>query len=75
MRLTNLAVLQELAEMRGDFDLSGVRTRRVNPRVKSNRRIAQRLQRHRAGNVGDARELFGAIERQPAHCRHALGPV
>src|SRR5437764_12748640 len=75
MRLANLAVLQKLAEMRGDFDLSGMRTRRVNARVKSNRRIAQCLKRHRPGDVSDARELLGAIERQPAHRRHALGPV
>src|SRR5260370_39260032 len=75
MSLANLAVLQELAQMRGDFDLSGVWTGRVNSRVKGNRRIAQRLERHRPGNVSDARELLGAVERQRAHRSHALGPV
>src|SRR5216683_7614528 len=75
MRLANLAVLQELAQMRGDFDLSGVWTGRVNPRVKSDRGITQGFERHCPGNVSDARKLLGAVERQRAHRSHALGPV
>src|SRR5216684_2158919 len=75
MRLTNLAVLQKLAEMRGDFDLSGVRTRRVNPRIESDWRIAQSFERHRSGDVRDVSELLGAIDRQPADGSHSLGPV
>ena len=75
VRLADLALAQQLAQMRGNFDLSGMWTRRVNPLVKSDRRIAQSFERHRPGDVGNLRESLRSMQRQTAHGRHRLRSV
>ena len=75
MRLADLALAQQLAQMRGNFDLSGMWTRRVNPLIKSDRRIAQSFERHRPGDVGNLRESLRSMQRQTAHGRHRLRSV
>ena len=52
-----------------------MRTSAVDPFVESGRRPAQRFERHRAGDIGDAREAFRAEQSEAADRVHRLGAV
>ncbi len=75
MRLANLAVSQQLSQVCSDCDLPGMRTRRVNAFVKSDRRAFQRFECHCAGDISEANESFGAMKRERADCAHRLRSV
>ena len=61
--------------MSGNFHLTRMRSRRVNAFIKRDRRSFQSFERHRAGNIGQPRQSFGAIQRQPADSTHRLRSV
>ena len=71
----NLTVAQQLAQVRRYFDLPAMRTRRVNAFIESDRRSFQSFERHRAGNICEARQLFCAMQRQSADGSHRLRSV
>src|ERR1044072_5045350 len=75
MRLSNLAISQQLSQMRRDFDLSRMRSSRMNTLVESYGRTFQRFERHRAGNVGQTDESFRSMQRKRADCSHRLRAV
>src|SRR5215469_1966070 len=55
--------------------LARVRTRILQPQIKSDRRALQRFETYRAGDVGDSRKAFCAQKRQPADGVHRLCAV
>ena len=75
MRLSNLTVAQQLTEVRRHFVLAAMRPRGMNPLVEGGRCSFQSFKRHRTGHVGNARDSFGAMQRQSADGRHRLRAV
>ena len=63
----DVAPLQQRAQAGGDRALSRMRPRRVYALVEGDGRAEQGFQRHRARDVGEAREPGGAPERERAH--------
>ena len=61
MRLPNLTIAQQLAQMRRDFDLSRVWAGGVDAFIESDRRAAQGFEGHRAGDVSQAHNSFGSM--------------
>ena len=47
----------------------------MNSRVERGRRALERLQRHRAGDIGHPREAFRAQKGEPADRMHRLGAI
>ncbi len=52
MRLANFGVIEQLDQVRGNGNLSGMGTGQVNARIESGGRAHQGLKRHGAGQVG-----------------------
>src|ERR1051325_2631230 len=75
MRLPNLALTQQLPQMRRDFNLSRMRARLVNAFVERDGRTLERFERHRARDVCEMSQRFCAIKRQRSDSSHRLRAV
>ena len=61
--------------MFGHGFLTGMRSGVLQTRIESDGSSFERLEAHRAGNIGDARKPLGAEKREPTHCVHRLRTV
>ena len=75
MRLADFALAQKREEMARDGLLPGMRPGVVNALIESDGRAFERLEGHRAGDIGDAGETFRPQESEPANRVHRLGAV
>ena len=75
MRLPNLAAVEQCRQMPGRDCLSAMGPCLLDARIESGRCATQRLQRHRAGNVGDPDETLCIVKRQRSHGSHGLRAI
>ena len=75
VRLANLAVAQQLTQMRGCLHLPGMWPCLVNARIEGRRRAAQSLERHGAGQIEQPVHADRAEHGQTADCCHRLRAI
>src|SRR5678816_2631040 len=75
MRLPDLALLQQLSQVRRNCDLPRVWTRRMNALVKCDRGPFQRFERHRSRYVCEPDKPFRAMKRKRPDCTHRLRAI
>src|SRR5258706_2973775 len=75
MRLPNLTIAQQLAQVRGGFDLSRVGPGSVDALIKSDGSSADCFQGHCPGYISQTRGALGSIQSQTTDRDHCLRAV
>jgi hypothetical protein len=75
VRFPNLAAVEQYSQMPGRGCLPSMGPGLLDPRIESSRSSTQRLERHRASNVGDLDETLCIVKRECCDGSHSLRAI